>query len=312
MSEELMGMLVIDKPAGLTSHDVVARVRRALGVKAGHTGTLDPQATGVLLVCLGRATRLVRFLQHADKVYDCTIRFGWETDTYDADGEPVAEPAEVPEFEPDRIRQVVGRFVGEIDQVPPDYSAKKIRGQPSYRRVRRGEEVEHDPVPVRIDAIDLLALEGDTLRLRVECGPGVYVRTLAVDIGRALDCPAHLAGLRRLRVGRFDLDDALDGARLEDGDRAGLAAAVLDPAQMLADWPAVVIDEDGRRMLANGGVVEPRCIRQRIAGAREDPVATASHGVWVRVLDDTDRMLAAAEARPGGVIQPRIVLRPTA
>lgn len=305
---EVLGMLVIDKPAGSTSHDVVARVRRRLGSKAGHTGTLDPQATGVLLVCLGKATRLVRFLQHADKVYECTVRFGWETDTYDADGQPLAEPVDVPELDPERLREVLGDFIGEIDQVPPVYSAKKVRGQPSYRRVRRGEEVEHEAVPVRIDAIELLEVGDDTVRLRVHCGPGMYVRTLAVDLGRALGCPAHLSELRRLSVGSFTLEGAVEGDRLDDLDREELERAVLPPEHMLGGWPAVEVDADGLEMLRNGGVVEPRCITRRIAGEAASPVATASHGVWVRVLDRQGRMLAAGEARPGGVIQPRIVL----
>lgn len=305
-------MLVVDKPAGPTSHDVVARVRKKLGVKAGHTGTLDPQATGVLLVCVGTATRLARFLQHAGKSYECTIRFGWETDTYDAEGEPLSDPVPVPRLERAAVDAVVQRFVGEIDQVPPAYSAKKVRGQPSYRRVRRGEQVEHEPVRVRVDGIEVLGVEGDRLRLRVDCGPGTYVRTLAVDIGRALGCPAHLHSLRRTSVGAFDLGRALTLAEVERSDPRELIAELLAPAEMLADWPGVVVDRSGVQALRHGAVVEPRYVLERLPGSTGDLLTGGGDGGWVRVLDGEGALLAAAEARPGGVLQPRVVIAATA
>lgn len=301
-------MLVVNKPAGPTSHDVVSVVRKHLGTKAGHTGTLDPQATGVLLVCVGTATRLVRFLQHADKSYECTVHFGWETDTYDADGEPLGEPMAVPALDPARVAAVIGRFVGEIDQVPPVYSAKKIRGQPSYRRVRRGEEVEHEPVRVRIDALELLDVERDRVRLRVDCGPGTYVRTLAVDIGREMGFPAHLHSLRRTRVGRFGLETALTLEQLQQQTAEQIERQLVPPPEMLADWPGVVVDRAGAQALRHGGVVEPRYVIERLSGTGGARLTGGAEGSWVRVLDGDGAMLAAAEARPGGVLQPRVVM----
>lgn len=308
MRSAVSGMLIVDKPAGPTSHDVVARVRKRLSVKAGHTGTLDPQATGVLLVCLGGATRLVRFLQHADKSYECTVRFGWETDTYDAEGEPVGEPVAVTEPSRERVTEVVAAFVGDVEQVPPVYSAKKIRGEPSYRRVRRGEEVEHEPVRVRIDAIEVLEVQADRVRLRVDCGPGTYVRTLAVDIGRKLGCPAHLHALRRTRVGRFGLERAVELDRIEALDREELQAMLVPPAEMLADWPGVVVDRVGVQALQHGSMVEPGFVLQRLPGSEGARLTGGPEGSWVRVLDRNGDLLAAAEARPGGVLQPRVVI----
>jgi tRNA pseudouridine55 synthase len=309
MSAVPPGMLIVDKPAGFTSHDVVLRVRRTLGGKVGHTGTLDPQATGVLILCLGAATRLARFLQHQDKAYDCLVRFGWATDTYDAEGEAVAEPVSVPEFDADRIEQALAGFRGTIDQVPPVYSAKKIRGQPSYKRVRRGEKVELAAVAVEIDRLELQGIEDDAVRLHVECGPGTYVRTLAHDLGAVLGCPSHLAELRRVRVGPIGLDRAISWDFVANADQDALTARIVSASDMFPGWPAVVFNERGLATLNNGGVVEPSMVTERIAGAGGLTVAGAGPGGWVRGLDAGGSMLAALEVLPGGMLQPRIVLR---
>lgn len=306
MNSKLVGMLVADKPAGVTSHDVVAKVRHRLRCRAGHTGTLDPQATGVLILCLGRATRLARFLQSQDKLYECGIRFGWATDTYDSEGEMTGSRVAVPAIEPQQLAATLQSFVGEIQQVPPAYSAKKIRGQPAYKRVRRGEVVVHEAVPVQINSIEEIDHEADTLRLRVHCGSGTYVRTLAHDIGAALGCPAHLASLRRLRVGRFDLSGALGWEALDSGPIEDIEARILPAAAMVQEWPGVVVDRRGLEILRNGGVLEPHCIVERVPA--EGPGATLGRGGWVRVLDPEAHLLAAAELLPGGMLQPRIVL----
>jgi tRNA pseudouridine55 synthase len=309
MTESPTGMLVIDKPSGLTSHDVVLRVRRILGGKVGHTGTLDPQATGVLILCLGSATRLARFLQHQDKAYDCLVRFGQATDTYDAEGEPLGEAVDPGRIDPDRVEEALERFRGTIQQVPPVYSAKKVRGQPSYKRARRGEQVELEPVEVRVDRLELRGIEGDSVRLHVACGSGFYVRTLAHELGVALGIPAHLAGLRRVSVGPTGLDRAIDWRLVEEDDAAALAAAVLPAGEMFPTWPAVVLNDRGLETLANGGVVEPRMVADRIPGSEGTGVAAAGPGGWVRGLDPDGRMIAALEVLPGGMLQPRIVLR---
>ncbi len=306
MKSKLVGMLVADKPPGMTSHDVVAKIRHRLRCRAGHTGTLDPQATGVLLLCLGRATRLARFLQSQDKFYDCGIRLGWATDTYDSEGAMVGDRVSAPPIEPRRLAEVLESFVGEIQQVPPAYSAKKIRGQPAYKRVRRGETVEHQAVPVRVHSIELLEHGAELLRLRVHCGSGTYVRTLAHDIGAAVGCPAHLASLRRTRVGRFDLSGALDWESLANGPVEAIEARVLPAAAIVQEWPGVVVDREGLDIIRNGGVLEPHCIIDRVPA--EGPTASPGRPGWVRVMDPEAQLLAAAELLPGGMLQPRIVL----
>ncbi len=298
------GMLVVDKPAGMTSHDVVQKVRRQLRCRAGHTGTLDPRATGVLLICLGKATRLARFLQQTHKVYECVIRLGWATDTYDADGEALAEPVPVPELDLERVAAVMAEFEGEIEQVPPAYSAKKIRGQPAYKRARRGEVVHHEPVAVTIYDISDVQVAGAEIRCVVHCSSGTYVRTLAKDVGDRLGIPAHLAELRRIRVGSFGLESAVTWDQLVEGELEELWQRTLDPAAMFPDWATAVVNEIGLGVVANGGVIEPNGVAERRRGTGEDP----THGDWVRVLRPDGSFLAAAELLPGGMLQPRVVL----
>lgn len=308
MSEQKpSGLLVVDKPAGQTSHDVVKMVRRRLRARAGHAGTLDPQATGVLLVCIGSATRLARFLQGHDKVYQGVIRLGWATSTYDAEGEPLGPPVEPPDLDSDEVDQELRRFVGRQLQRPPAYSAKKVRGEPAYRRARRGELVEPEPVEIEIHAVDLLEMRRAEIHVRVHCGAGTYVRTLAHDLGEALGCPAHLAALRRLRSGPFVVDPAVGWDRLSSMSVAEAEDWLVPPCDMLPEWPAAVVDTDGSTAVANGRVVEPRWIIERQAGSTGQKWATLGDG-WVRVLERTGEMLAAAELLPGGLLQPRVVL----
>jgi tRNA pseudouridine55 synthase len=302
------GLLAVDKPAGLTSHDVVQRIRGLTGARAGHAGTLDPQATGVLLVCLGSATRLARFLQAHDKVYEGVIKLGWATDTYDAEGEPLADPVAPPSLTRDAVEEALASFVGEYEQTPPVYSAKKIRGQPSYRRARRGEDVAPQPVTIVVHSAEVMGLDEGEIRIRIHCGPGTYVRTLAHDLGEALGCPAHLAGLRRTRSGPFGPEGLLDWDAVESGSADAWRTRLIYPAQMLPDWPAAVLNEEGVAAVANGRIIEPGWIRERRAGAVLGQGSVGEPG-WVRVLDDSDRMIAAGEMVPGGLVQPRIVLR---
>jgi len=304
------GVMVVDKAAGMTSHDVVERVRRILGERIGHAGTLDPQATGVLLLCIGSATRLARFLQGHDKVYEGVVRLGWATDTYDAQGQPVAEPVAAPHLDGAAVEAVLATFVGEQEQTPPVYSAKKIRGQPSYRRARRGEEVTPRPVMIKIYSLELLELGAEEIRIRVHCGSGTYVRTLAHDLGVALGCPAHLAALRRTHSGSFGLDEAIGWAEIEAGDAQALRQQVRPAADMVADWPTAVISGDGVEAVINGGMVESGWIVERRPGVQRGGVdAPAASDGWVRLLDTGGCMIAAGEMVPGGLIQPRIVLR---
>ena len=307
---QLTGLLVIDKPAGLTSHDVVDRLRQILGSKAGHAGTLDPQATGVLLVCLGAATRLTRFLQRHDKVYEGVIKLGWATDTYDAEGTPLADPITPPPLSREEVQTALDLFVGAFKQTPPAYSAKKVRGQPSYRRVRRGEDVQPEPVTVVIRSAELLGLTEDTIQIRIHCGAGTYVRTLARDLGEALGCPAHLAGLRRTRSGPFCLRKAVDWAEVTENTPGELKKRILPAVDMIPDWPAAVVGDEGAAAILNGHILEAAWIVERRPGVSND----ASSGLhscdgWVRVVNANGAMIAAGETVPGGLIQPRIVFQ---
>jgi tRNA pseudouridine55 synthase len=201
------GLLLVDKPKGITSHDAIDAVRRALGIReVGHAGTLDPMATGLLLMGVGRATRLLRFLADLDKEYEGTARLGVETDTLDADGDIVRTSA-VTSGQSD-VRRAMSELVGQIEQRPPAYSAVKVGGRPLHRAARSGEVVVAPPRTVRVDAFDLRSFDGKTAGFRVECSGGTYVRSLVADVGRRLGCGAHLTGLIRTRIGPFHLADA--------------------------------------------------------------------------------------------------------
>jgi tRNA pseudouridine55 synthase len=202
------GVLIIDKPAGLTSHDVVNRARRILHERSiGHLGTLDPMATGVLPLVTGSLTRLAQFYTKSEKVYEGTIRFGFATDTYDAEGEPTSLVQEV-SLRAEEVETLAARFRGIIEQTPPPFSAKKIRGVPAYKLARQQKEVVLNPVQVEIKEFEILALEADRVRFRARVASGTYMRSVAHEMGRELACGAHLQSLRRTSVAEFDLEDA--------------------------------------------------------------------------------------------------------
>lgn len=247
----LSGVLNVDKPPGMTSHDVVDVVRRVAGQrKVGHAGTLDPMATGVLLVCLGQATRVAEYLMSGQKRYRATILLGTTTDTYDAEGEIVRGGGRT-DFARDELESALQSFVGHYDQIPPIYSALKRDGQPLYKLARRGERVEIRPRPVEIDALVLLDWTSPSLTIEVACSPGTYIRSLAHDLGQRLGSGAHLACLTRLRSGRFTLDAAVSLQRLEEAFQHGQEGRYLIPLdEALLDWPAIVVGaEDARRVL---------------------------------------------------------------
>jgi tRNA pseudouridine55 synthase len=203
------GVLLVDKPAKLTSHDVVDVARRLLGTRRiGHTGTLDPAATGLLVLCVGRAGRLQSFLTGWEKTYEGTMRFGIVTDTYDTEGKPVGEPHPDPRPERALLEEICRSFTGEIQQSPPPFSAKRIGGKKFYELARKGEAVPDLPKTVTVRAFTVLSLDGDVARFRVSCTSGTYIRSLAHDVGKALGFGAHLASLRRTSIGPFRLEDA--------------------------------------------------------------------------------------------------------
>jgi tRNA pseudouridine55 synthase len=236
----------------MTSHDIVARVRKVIGQKrVGHTGTLDPLATGVLPICVGQATRVAEYLSEGGKAYRAMIRFGVETTTYDAEGEIVHE-APVALTLAD-IEAVLSEFLGEQEQIPPVYSAIKRDGKPLYSLARAGQEVTPEPRRVRIDALTIVSWVTPDLTMDVECGKGTYIRSLAFDLGRRLGPGAYLAGLIRTRSGPFTLDQSVTLGDLEAALAGDGWRALLHPAdEALADWGAVTLDEEGERRLRNG------------------------------------------------------------
>ena len=233
------GLVVVDKPAGMTSHDVVARVRRLAGTrKVGHAGTLDPMATGVLVLGVGRATRLLGHLLVTDKAYDATVRLGESTTTDDAEGETVARTPTDAVTEAD-MRAALAAMVGEVDQVPSAVSAIKVDGKRAYARVRSGEQVELAARRVRIDAIEVHAVRGDDVDISVSCSSGTYIRAIARDLGDALGVGGHLVALRRTAVGPYRIEDAHTLEKLADD------VAVLPIAEAArAAFPTLVLDDD--------------------------------------------------------------------
>jgi tRNA pseudouridine55 synthase len=286
------GLLVVDKPAGMTSHDVVDIVRRATGERSiGHLGTLDPMATGVLPLLLGRFTRLAQFFNAAEKAYEGVIRFGWATDTFDAEGERVGE-ARALEIGLDRLRECAKHFHGEMDQVPPVFSAKKIGGVPAHKLARAGKPVEVKPARILIRRFELLGLEGDRARFEMEVSAGGYVRSVAHELGQLAGCGAHLAELRRVRAGAFALEQSvtIDQLKALTGEPAGIENRLVHPRMLLPHMPSVTVDEQAAGKLRNGmqvnlpefgraemvkvftGPVELIAIVKRVAGTLMQPV----------------------------------------
>lgn len=300
------GILLINKPAGLTSHDVVEKVRRLTHQrKVGHAGTLDPLATGLLVVCLGQATRLVPYLIGHDKSYRARLRLGQSTDTYDAEGRIVYEHSG-PLPDRSQVETVLANFLGDIEQEPPAFSAVKVAGEPLYRRARRGDAVTAPPRQVRIARLELTAWEPPYLTLEIDCSAGTYVRSLAHDIGRRLGCGAFVAGLVRTRSGPFRLDQAVSLEKLaqagqwqgyllpldaglqdlpafvltsEEAVRAGFGQAIAGPAPA-DERPARAYAEDGRLLAVlhfdpQTGLWHPRVV---LAGGTVHPETSSSHG----------------------------------
>lgn len=243
------GVLVVDKPGGMTSHDVINHIRRAAGTRrVGHAGTLDPLATGVLLVCVGRATRLVEYLVGQPKTYVTTVRLGQTTNTYDADGE-VVQTRPVTHLTPNIIAQALAAFRGPIQQKPPLYSAIKIDGQPLYKLARRGETVAVPPRDVTIYDLSLLALDLPDIELEVTCSSGTYVRSLAYDLGEALGCGGHVAALRRTAVGNFTIQDTVALATLT---QETVSNYLLPMATAVAHLPRLNLNAEETEHIQNG------------------------------------------------------------
>lgn len=254
MDELVEGILLVDKPSGPTSHDIVSAVRRLSGTRrVGHTGTLDPLATGLLAICIGRATRLAEYLSGQRKSYETTVRLGQETTTYDSEGEIVSErPVTVSEGE---IAAALGVFRGTISQVPPLYSAIKIDGKPLYRHAREGNEVERPARTVTIHELDLVRWRAPLLEMQIVCSSGTYVRSLAHDLGRALDCGGHVKALRRTAIGSFVVEEAVS---LEALDEEKLTKQLLPAEAAVRHLPSLALSSDDAADLYYGRAIPRR------------------------------------------------------
>jgi tRNA pseudouridine55 synthase len=298
------GVLLVDKKGGITSHDVVERFRRRSKVKkAGHTGTLDPLATGLLVLCVGKATRLQAYLMGMEKTYEGTIQFGWATDSYDATGTPEGEASEASvehvDFEP-----YLERFRGDIEQMPPAFSAKKIDGVRAYELARKGEEVKLKVKNVTVYEFTILSVTGSTVQFRVRSSAGTYMRSLAHDLGQAIGIPAHLKDLRRTAIGTFTVDKAIDFDRMSEAPVEAilsqphfqtLAEIELPLEKLRIDWP-----QQAKLMQGQGVIMVPRV-----------PV---KKGDLVALGNPHDQLVAIAEVvnvlREGGPVEvkPKVVL----
>jgi tRNA pseudouridine55 synthase len=266
IANSMNSVLVIDKPAGLTSHDVVNRVRRILGQKSvGHLGTLDPAATGVLPVVTGSLTRLAQFYLHSDKCYEGVIRFGFATDTYDAEGQATTPALEVV-LELERLRELAVQFRGTIRQVPPPYSAKKIAGVRAYKLARRKQEVALDAVTVEIKELEILSVEGSYCGFRARVASGTYMRSVAHDLGEKMACGAHLQSLRRTAVAEFGIAEAhtLEGL-MQAAEQGSVEELAVHPRTLLPQFPCVTADDGSAAMIRSGRAVNlPELSRERL------------------------------------------------
>lgn len=287
------GLLVLDKPAGITSHDVVSIVRRATGERSvGHLGTLDPMATGVLPLLLGKYTRLAQFFATAEKQYTGTIQFGWSTDSYDAEGERTSEPQEL-RLNSLQLGELAQRFHGDIDQLPPIFSAKKINGVPAYKLARAGQEVPVKPARIHIHEFVLTALDGDCASFRMHVSAGGYVRSVAHELGVLAGCGAHLASLRRTVAGPFALRQAISVEELKLLSHEAIADRLIHPRYLLPEMPSVTIDEATAGRVRNGMQVN---------------VPEFSRATLVKLFTGPSDLLAIARRVAGTLVQPTVVL----
>jgi len=287
-------VLIIDKPSGMTSHDVVNRVRRILQERSvGHLGTLDPLATGVLPLVMGNLTRLAQFYTSSEKIYEGVIRFGFATDTYDAQGEPTSPMSQVT-ISLDELHSLAGQFRGHIQQIPPPFSAKKIQGVPAYKLARKQKEVRLDPVQVEIKEFDILSAEGDCASFRARVASGTYMRSIAHDLGQKLGCGAHLQSLRRTAVAEFDISQAHTLERVEATAAQGDANELfVHPRRLLPELPSVTATEEVTALIRNGRTVT---------------LPDLSKARQVKVFRGQGELIAIATRIAGTLFHPGIVL----
>jgi tRNA pseudouridine55 synthase len=291
------GAVVVDKPSGWTSHDVVNKVRRFAGTKkVGHLGTLDPAATGVLPLVIGRATRLAQFYTRNDKVYEGVIHFGYSTDSYDADGQPTSAAQNIV-LDREQLEAALQKFRGPFAQLPPQVSAKKIAGRPAYEMARKQQTVELKAVNVEVYALDVLHMEGSEAEVRVHCSAGTYLRSIAHEAGLALGCGAFLKSLRRLASGDFKIQAARTLEQLESLAEAGhFEDALIPAAQLLPEFPAEMVDALTAGQIRNG------------RDFRTSPFLVKPGGRFVKAVNAEGQLVAIGEARMPHLYHPVLVL----
>ena len=299
-------LLIIDKPSGITSHDAVARARRILGERSiGHLGTLDPIATGVLPLLIGRFTRLAQFFNTAEKTYEGDIRLGFSTDTYDSEGDPAGPPTPV-NVDLRAVQRAASDFLGEIEQIPPRFSAKKVGGVPAYKLARRDKDkpVELKPVKVRVKRFEIHAIDGDQVQFIAQVSAGTYVRSLAHELGTKLGTGAHLAQLRRTASEDFTLEQAVTLEKLQElrmqADAYGenlaelLQPIAIHPRKILPQFPSVTVNQETAGLIGNGRAVN----LPEFSSARQ-----------VKLFANQDRLIAIATRIAGTLFQPKVVLK---
>jgi tRNA pseudouridine55 synthase len=309
------GILVVDKPRGKTSHDVVEAVRRLVGFRGiGHFGTLDPLATGVLVLALGRATRLARFYSGRRKRYTCAVRFGFSTDTYDADGEALG-PDAAPALDPNQLEEYAARFLGKIMQTPPSYSAKKIHGRPAHELARKNKPVKLEPVEVEVYEFKLTGVEGSIARFVVECGAGTYIRSLAHELGALQGSGAHLAEITRTAVGEFTLDQAGQLPELDQEAKTGrLEKRIIRLESLLPELPRATILPIVEKRVRHGAKFNLSLAQIQPGQTTSIPGAPAEldSGDWkpsrLRVFNQQGQLIAIAEPVVPRTYQPVVVL----
>ena len=287
------GVIVIDKPPGLTSHDVVNRVRRILGQRSvGHLGTLDPSATGVLPIVVGNLTRLAQFYAHSEKTYEGVIRFGFATDSYDADGASTT-PVQDVHIKPEEVRVLAAQFRGIIEQMPPPFSAKKIAGVPAYKLARKNKEVALQPVQVEIKEFEILDTTANQATFRARVASGTYIRSVAHAMGQKLGCGAHLASLRRTSVAEFAIEDAHTLPALETAMQQGIAESLfVHPRKLIPGLPSVTATEESAALIRSGRAVN---------------LPEMSRAPQVKVFYGQGELIAIATRIAGTLFHPKIV-----
>ena len=303
---EISGVLIVDKPAGMTSHDVVARARRLLRTRqVGHFGTLDPFATGVLPLSVGKATRFAQFYLKSRKAYEGTMRFGFATDTYDATGKPAAEAVPV-HLEAEELESIFRGFTGRIQQVPPPFSAKRVDGKRAYELARQHKPVHLAAVEVEVYALELLKVEDDRAQFAVECSGGTYVRSLAHDVGCKLGCGAHLAALRRTAVAEFKEDRAVTLEELGRVAQENRAEKFLVPLEaLLPDCPELVVRGREEQSVRHGHKFE---LAQALRPGRGSGPDSAPAITLLKILNPDRHLIAVARHISGSIYHPSLVL----